>query len=87
MIYGRLLYCVALFNLCIAAHAASRPNVLIIMADDLGFSDLGCYGGEIDTPNLDALAKNGMRFSQFYNTLALFANLVVDRVMLIRPAI
>lgn len=68
MIYGRLLYCVALFNLCIAAHAASRPNVLMIMADDLGFSDLGCYGGEIDTPNLDALAKNGMRFSQFYNT-------------------
>ena len=68
MIYGRLLYCVALFNLCIAAHAASRPNVLIIIADDLGFSDLGCYGGEIDTPNLDALAKNGMRFSQFYNT-------------------
>lgn len=46
----------------------SRPNVLIILADDLGFSDLGCYGSEIDTPNLDRLATAGLRFSQFYNT-------------------
>ena len=46
----------------------SRPNVLLIMADDLGFSDVGCYGGEIDTPNLDRLAKGGLRFTQFYNT-------------------
>lgn len=45
-----------------------RPNVLLIVADDLGFSDLGCYGGEIATPNLDGLAKNGLRFTQFYNT-------------------
>src|SRR2546423_4217553 len=45
-----------------------RPNVLVILADDLGFSDLGCYGGEIRTPNLDALAANGLRFTQFYNT-------------------
>ena len=44
--------------------AAERPNVLMIMVDDLGFSDLGCYGSEIDTPNLDALAGNGLRFSQ-----------------------
>ncbi len=44
-----------------------KPNVVFILADDLGFSDLGCYGGEIDTPNLDALAKNGVRFTQFYN--------------------
>lgn len=44
-----------------------RPNIVLIMADDMGFSDIGCYGGEIDTPNLDALAKGGMRFSQFYN--------------------
>lgn len=43
----------------------SRPNVLIILADDLGFSDLGCYGSEIDTPNLDRLATDGLRFSQF----------------------
>ncbi len=46
----------------------AKPNVIFILADDLGFSDLGCYGGEIATPNLDALAKNGLRFSQFYNT-------------------
>lgn len=48
--------------------AADRPNVVVIMADDLGYSDIGCYGGEIDTPNLDALAAGGSRFSQFYNT-------------------
>ncbi len=51
-----------------AAIPAAKPNVLIIFADDLGFSDLGCYGGEIATPNLDALAHGGLRFSQFYNT-------------------
>ncbi len=51
-----------------AVEPVARPNVLLILADDLGFSDLGCYGGEIDTPNLDALAKGGLRFTQFYNT-------------------
>lgn len=45
-----------------------RPNIVLIMADDLGFSDLGCYGGEIQTPNIDWLAENGLRFTQFYNT-------------------
>ena len=45
-----------------------RPNFVVIMVDDLGYSDLGCYGSEIETPNLDALADNGLRFSQFYNT-------------------
>ena len=50
------------------APAAERPNIVLIMADDLGFSDLGCYGAEIKTPNLDALARKGLRFSQFYNT-------------------
>jgi arylsulfatase A-like enzyme len=44
------------------------PNILLIMADDLGYSDLGCYGGEISTPNLDLLASNGLQFTQFYNT-------------------
>jgi len=48
--------------------APERPNVLVILTDDLGYSDIGCYGGEIATPNLDALAANGLRFSQFYNT-------------------
>jgi arylsulfatase A-like enzyme len=47
---------------------AAKPNVVFILADDLGYSDLGCYGGEIATPNLDSLAKNGLRFTQFYNT-------------------
>lgn len=44
------------------------PNVVVILADDLGFSDLGCYGSEIDTPNLDRLAANGLRYTSFYNT-------------------
>ncbi len=51
---------------CDAANA--KPNVLIILADDLGYSDPGCYGGDIATPNLDSLAANGLRFTQFYNT-------------------
>ena len=45
-----------------------RPNIVVILADDLGFSDLGCYGSEIETPNLDYLAQNGLRFTEFYNT-------------------
>jgi arylsulfatase A-like enzyme len=45
-----------------------KPNILVILADDLGYSDLGCYGGEIETPHLDRLAGNGLRFSRFYNT-------------------
>lgn len=45
----------------------ARPNILVILADDLGYSDLGCYGGEIETPNLDRLAREGMRFTRFYN--------------------
>lgn len=48
--------------------AADPPNIVVIMADDLGFSDLGSYGGEIRTPNLDGLARRGLRFTQFYNT-------------------
>ena len=52
-----------------AAEEARRPpNVLVILADDLGFSDLGCYGGEIDTPHLDRLAAGGLRYTQGYNT-------------------
>jgi arylsulfatase len=48
--------------------APGRPNIVLILADDMGFSDAGCYGGEIHTPNIDWLAKNGLRFTQFYNT-------------------
>jgi arylsulfatase len=49
-------------------RAAERPNVVIVLVDDVGFSDLGCYGSEIPTPNLDKLAAKGVRFTQFYNT-------------------
>ena len=47
------------------AAPADKPNIIIILLDDLGYSDLGCYGGEIDTPNIDALAENGVRFESF----------------------
>lgn len=52
---------------CSAAPKPDRPNIVIIMADDMGFSDIGSYGGEIQTPHLDRLASEGLRFSQFYN--------------------
>ncbi|MDG2360350.1 MAG: arylsulfatase [Planctomycetaceae bacterium] len=48
--------------------AAERPNIIVILSDDMGYSDIGCYGGEIETPTLDGLAENGLRFTQFYNT-------------------
>ncbi len=48
--------------------AAAKPNIIVVLVDDMGFSDLGCYGSEIATPNLDKLASNGLRFTQFYNT-------------------
>ena len=51
-----------------AQNKSERPNILLIMADDLGYSDLGCYGGEIQTPNLDGLAEDGIRFTQMYNS-------------------
>lgn len=50
------------------SSAGERPNIVVILADDLGYSDLGCYGGEIETPNLDQLAAEGLRFTQCYNT-------------------
>jgi len=50
-----------------AAADAPRPNIVLIMCDDMGYSDLGCYGGEIHTPNIDRLAAEGLRFTQFYN--------------------
>lgn len=63
-------FCLALALAVSAASltaAPDRPNVILILADDMGFSDLGCYGGEIQTPHLDRLASEGMRFSHFYN--------------------
>ena len=59
---------VLFLGLTLSAEKADRPNVIVILTDDMGFSDLGCFGGEIDTPNLDKLAKNGLRFTEFYNT-------------------
>ena len=50
------------------AEKRRRPNIVLMMADDMGYSDIGCYGGEIRTPNLDGLADGGLRFTQFYNT-------------------
>ena len=52
-------------SVCPAAPPPSRPNILLILADDMGFSDAGCYGGDIATPNLDKLAAEGLRFTQF----------------------
>lgn len=63
---------VALFSIlifsCITEKINEEPNILLIIADDLGYSDLGCYGSEISTPNLDRLADNGIRFTEFYNS-------------------
>jgi len=56
------------FVSAVASFSAERPNIVLILADDMGYSDLGCYGGEIRTPNLDSLAKNGIRYTQAYNT-------------------
>jgi arylsulfatase len=70
-----LLMFTSLFTACKSSQEEKKsnaeqkpPNIILILADDLGYSDLGCYGGEINTPNLDYLAQNGVRFTQFYNT-------------------
>src|SRR5678815_3982178 len=57
----------ALLATSATAAEPKRPNIVLVVADDMGFSDLGCYGGEIATPNLDGLAAGGLRFTQFYN--------------------
>lgn len=56
-----------IYSKTVNAESSARPNIVLIMADDMGFSDIGCYGGEVETPNLDSLAKQGLRFKQFYN--------------------
>ena len=64
-----LLPLLAWLSVCPALAAAQpRPNIILVMVDDMGWSDLGCYGGEIHTPHIDSLAENGLRFSAFYNT-------------------
>lgn len=62
-----LLFLAGVASASAVESSPARPNILLILADDLGFSDLGCCGGEIKTPNLDALAADGLRFTQFYN--------------------
>ena len=66
------LSCLCFLACCLSIQAAEsqsvRPNIILIMSDDMGYSDLGCYGGEIQTPTLDSLAAGGIRFTQFYNT-------------------
>lgn len=64
--FGPLLGLLVLLGSCGVASSAEQPNILLIVADDLGFSDLGCYGGEVETPNLNALAMSGVRLTQFY---------------------
>ncbi len=58
----------ALLPAASSAQQAQRPNIMLIVVDDMGYSDLGCFGGEVESPNLDALAATGMRFTQFYNS-------------------
>ncbi|MEY3204640.1 MAG: Arylsulfatase [Planctomycetota bacterium] len=62
-----LLAAILVGQTAVAAAAAPRPNIIVVLADDMGFSELGCYGGEIRTPTIDRLAAEGVRFSQFYN--------------------
>ena len=62
-----LLLCMALTALG-SDIAGSKPNIVLVLVDDMGFSDLGCYGGEIDTPVIDGLAEAGLRFSRFTNS-------------------
>lgn len=68
LVRSRIISLVAFFFLSYLGRAAEKPNFLCILVDDLGFSDLGCFGGEIETPNLDSLAGGGVRLTQFYNT-------------------
>ncbi|MEQ9411877.1 MAG: sulfatase-like hydrolase/transferase [Fuerstiella sp.] len=63
-----ILLAVPLTSVCAATARPQRPDIVIILVDDMGFSDIGGYGGEIPTPNLDQLANDGLRFTQFYNT-------------------
>lgn len=68
----QLCFCLILFLLTpasglLAAESSARPNIILIMCDDMGFSDIGCFGSEIDTPNIDSLASDGLTFTQFYN--------------------
>ena len=65
----RTLFSMTLSLVCLSAYATThQPNIIVILADDMGYSDIGCYGGEIETPYLDSMADSGLRFRNFYNT-------------------
>lgn len=68
MIRSFLVFLICFSFAQVHADSKARPNIVLMMVDDLGFSDFGCYGSEIETPNIDALAEGGLRFSRFYNT-------------------
>ena len=72
--YAKDLICIIILLGVVSCSPSSgtRPNVVLILADDLGWSDIGCYGGEVNTPNLDQLASGGVRFSQMYNAAKCF---------------
>ena len=63
-----LVVLLAVHSMSSSLWGTDKPNVIVIMADDLGYSDLSCYGGEIETPNIDRLAEGGLRFTGFKNT-------------------
>ena len=63
-----LLLCLGLSFVSLAQTDAKLPNILLLVADDLGYADIGCYGGDIETPNLDELASSGVRFSRFHTS-------------------
>ena len=73
-------------EIALSAEKSSVPNIVLVLADDMGFSDLGCYGGEIETPNLDRLAAGGLRFTQFYNTARCWPTRACAADRLLRPA-
>ncbi len=71
--FSKILFALIAASFLFSCHSAvedesKRPNIILIMSDDMGYSDIGCYGSEISTPNLDSLAADGLRFTQFYNT-------------------
>ena len=67
IVNAAVICCVPAIGACTGNQKDSAPNIILIMADDMGFSDIGCYGGEVCTPNIDQLAQNGIRFRSFYN--------------------
>ena len=64
----RISFFIMVFFFCFRILDAGKPNVIVILVDDMGYSDLGSFGGEVRTPHLDRLAKNGLRFTQNYNS-------------------